>query len=264
VVAPAVAGPKGDTGAPGPKGDTGAQGTANAASCPASNGVNGVLSNGNLTCTPFPTYAAGSGLGLTGNIFSLSPPIGLSAASTGPILSSTNSGSGPAAAFTSSGAPFTVSSSTKVGNLNADRLDGLTASDFGRAAVGAVVSYNNGGTFVEQTSVSIDAPRAGFVLVSGSAMIGTLVGGDTTCNPCLGVMRLRDKVSGALGTEQAATFGKGNGEASAQLATSWVFTVTTGPRSFTLDALTSGAPGDIFVDNPTLTALFVPFGSTGL
>jgi hypothetical protein len=145
---------------------------------------------------------------------------------------------------------------------DADTLDGRTADDFGRTAVAAIISYNNGGTFAEQTRIVIDAPTDGLMLVMGSASINTLLGGDTTCDPCLGVIRLRDAVNGATGTEQVATFGDGSAEASAQLATNWVFPVEAGRRVFALDAI-GAVPNKIFVDNPTVTALFVPFGPSG-
>ena len=175
-----------------------------------------------------------------------------------------NSGNGPAAAFESAGAPFTVNSSTKVDNLNADQLDGRSANEFGRTAVAAVISYTNGGTFEEKASIKIDAPTDGLMLVSGAVSIGTLVGGDTSCDPCIGVMRLRDKVNDATGAEQVAAFGNGSTEAAAQLSTSWAFPVTAGRRTFALDTHTEGAAGDIYSDNPTLTVLFVPFGPSGV
>lgn len=192
--------------------------------------------------------------------------VGVAAANDGsdPALRASNSGNGPAAAFESAGAPFTVSSSTKVDNLNADQLDGRSANEFGRTAVAAVISYTNGGTFEEQASIIIDAPTDGLMLVSGAVSIGTLVGGDTSCDPCIGVMRLRDKVNDATGAEQVAAFGNGSTEAAAQLSTSWAFPVTAGRRTFALDTHTEGAAGDIYSDNPTLTALFVPFGPSGV
>ncbi len=192
--------------------------------------------------------------------------VGVSASNDGdgPALTATNHGNGPAAAFSADGAPFTVDSSTKVDNLNADQLDGREANEFGRTAVAAVISYNNGGTFTEQASIIIDAPSDGLMLVTGTVSIGTLIGGDTSCDPCLSVMRLRDEVNDATGTEQAATFGNGSDEAAANLATNWVFPVTEGRRTFALDTHTEGAAGDIFADNPTLTALFVPFGPSGV
>jgi hypothetical protein len=180
-----------------------------------------------------------------------------------PALRATNNGGGPAAEFNASGAPFTVSSSTKVDNLNADQLDGRSADQLGgRTAVAAVISYSNDGTFAEQASIAIDAPADGLMLVSGSVSIDTFLGGDTSCDLCVGVMRLRDKVNGALSAQQVGTFGSGSDEAGTQLATTWVFPVSAGRRTFALDTL--GQVADkVFADNPTLTALFVPFGPSG-
>jgi hypothetical protein len=204
---------------------------------------------------------APSGIGVRGESTS---GTGVAAANNGsaPALSATNQGSGPAAEFNASGAPFTVNSSTRVDNLNADQLDGRSANEFGRTAVAAVISYNSDGTFAERASITIDAPTAGLMLVSGSVSIDTLLGGATSsCDPCLGVMRLRDKLNSATSTEQAGTFGNGTDEASTQLATNWVFQVSAGRRMFALD--TNEQPNDVFADNPTLTALFVPFGPSG-
>jgi hypothetical protein len=190
---------------------------------------------------------------------------GVEAAATGnnPALRATNTGSGPAAAFSSSGTPFTVDSSTRVDSLNADQLDGLHAGDLGgRTAVGAVITYNNGGTFTQQASIQIDAPTDGLILVNGSVMFDTLMGGRTSCNPCVGVMRLRDTVNDAKGSEQAVTFGDGTHEVSAQVGTSWAFPVTAGRQTIALETVGT-VTDEIFADNPTLTALFVPFGPSG-
>ena len=125
-------------------------------------------------------------------------------------------------------------------------------------------STPNDEEFVERTKVVLGAPIDGLMLVIGSVSIDTLVGGATSCNPCLGVIRLRDTVSGVVGFQQVATFGNGSTEASTALTTSWVFAVEAGSRTFALDAVTTGAPADkIFVDSATVTALFVPFGSSG-
>src|SRR4051794_36705748 len=64
---------------------------------------------------------------------------------------------------------------------DADKLDGRSADDFGRTAVAAVISYTNGGTFGQKTKVVIDAPTDGLMLVTGSASIDTLLGGNTSC-----------------------------------------------------------------------------------
>jgi hypothetical protein len=99
--------------------------------------------------------------------------------------------------------------------------------------------------------------------VSGSVSITTLIGGDTSCDVCTGVMRLRDKINDATSTEQVGTFGNGSDEASTQLANDWVFQVPAGRRTFALDTI-GQVPDKVFADNPTLTALFVPFGPSGV
>src|SRR5437764_12854740 len=59
-----------------------------------------------------------------------------SGVTTGPTLSLKNTGGKPAAKFTSNAAvaPFSVSSATKVANLNADKLDRLDSSGFVKRA----------------------------------------------------------------------------------------------------------------------------------
>lgn len=183
---------------------------------------------------------------------------------TQPALEATNTGGGPAAAFSAEGTPFTVNSSTKVDDLNADQLDGRSANELARTAVAAVLSYNTSGTFAEQAKIIIDAPTDGLMLVSGAVSIGSLIGGDTSCDPCTGVMRLRDLINEGKSSEQVGTFGNGSSEESAQLANSWVFPVTAGRREFALETAVENASAEIFSDNPTLTALFVPFGPSGV
>jgi len=43
----------------------------------------------------------------------------------------------------------------------------------------------------------------------------------------------------------------------------WVFPVTTGDRTFVLEAVVAGGSGGCYAFNGMLTALFVPFGSGG-
>jgi hypothetical protein len=80
---------------------------------------------------------AGTGVAATGGNFILgqSNSAGQTTAlssgvTTGPTLNLTNTGSRPAVRFTANSGvqPFSVSNSTKVGNLNADKLDGVDAS----------------------------------------------------------------------------------------------------------------------------------------
>jgi hypothetical protein len=211
-----------------------------------------------------------TGIGVRGSSGS-GTGVAAQAAGAAPALTADNVGGGPAAAFTTNGgAPFTVDSSERVDDLNADQLDGRTAAALGgRAAVAGDLGYFNhtDGTYAERASITIDAPAVGLMLVTGSVVFDTFLGGDTSCGsttaptsePCIGLMRLRDKVNDVPGGEQVASFGDGIHESGTQLASTWVFIVEAGERKFALDTI-GEVPDEVFADNATLTALFVPFG----
>jgi len=105
-------------------------------------------------------YAATGGNFILGQANTANQPTTLTGSpATGAALAVANTTSGqPAASFTVSGnkAPFTVSSSGKVGKLNADKLDGLDSTDFlrnfaplsltGSVATDGVLSGTNTGS----------------------------------------------------------------------------------------------------------------------
>jgi hypothetical protein len=86
-----------------------------------------------------------------------------------------NSGGGPAGAFTVNAgvAPFTVNSSTKVGNLNADLLDGLDSAALQKRVTGtcaagtAVRVVNSDGSVSCQAVGTGGAQEAGWAVVRG-------------------------------------------------------------------------------------------------
>jgi hypothetical protein len=66
-----------------------------------------------------------------------------------PAAQIVNNGSGPAVRmFVNGGAPFTVNSATKVGNLNADKLDGLDSTGFLRSNSPFSITGSTGGSGV--------------------------------------------------------------------------------------------------------------------
>jgi hypothetical protein len=177
-----------------------------------------------------------------------------------------NTGGGPglqAIVTSNSVAPLRVNSTAKVMNLNADKLDGIDSSELVRAGLGSGGSLTTGFAFVEQTSVTLTAPAAGFVLLVGTISVNSLLGGDTSCNPCRARIQLRNKSTADTSKLEIATFGNGASEQGTELTQTWVFPVQAGSVSFALDANVTGNTGTIFFDNPTLTALYVPFGSSG-
>jgi len=133
---------------------------------------------------------------------------------------------------------------------NASALGGYAASSLARVATGsASAAVTSGSTSVTIASVSITAPTTGFVLVHGYV---TANGGTGTF-----YVRVHDNSNSAVspyynGVTVAGAYMTGGNEA--------VFPVTAGTRSFSVTAEQSSAS---FTGYGTITALFVPFGSTG-
>lgn len=103
----------------------------------AGTGVGGVfnlgVSNGvdQKTTLTGKTPAGSTQLQVNDTLASGGAALGAASSSSDPTAKFANSGTGPAARFqVVSGIPFTVSSSTKVPHLNADRLDSLDSTDF--------------------------------------------------------------------------------------------------------------------------------------
>jgi hypothetical protein len=78
------------------------------------------------------TYAATGGNFILGQTNTASSTTSLSAGTTGPALKATNTSTGTAGSFnvTAGHPPLSVNSSTKVTNLNADKLDGMDSTGF--------------------------------------------------------------------------------------------------------------------------------------
>jgi hypothetical protein len=102
----------------------------------AGSGVGGVFSLGVSNSVDAKTTLAGASPGIQLEVKNTNAAgrngLAVTSANSYPTGAFTNTGGGPAGAFVANAgaAPFTVSSTTKVGNLNADRLDGLDSSAF--------------------------------------------------------------------------------------------------------------------------------------
>jgi hypothetical protein len=133
---------------------------------------------------------------------------------------------------------------------NANAVNGYPASSLARAATGSgSAAVTSGSTLVSVATVTITAPATGFVLVSGYV---TASGGTGTY-----FVRVRDNSNAATspwynGVTVAGAYMTGGNEA--------VFPVTAGSRSFSVTAELSTAT---FTGYGVITAVFIPFGSTG-
>lgn len=133
---------------------------------------------------------------------------------------------------------------------NATTLGGYAASSLARVAVAqGLADVTSGSGVVSVATVTITAPASGFVLVNGYV---EAEGGTGRF-----FVRVWDDSNGH-------TSGYYNGvTVSGGLVTAgneWVFPVTEGSRSFSVKAEESTAT---FVGFGTITAVFIPFGSTG-
>ncbi len=120
-------------------------------------------------------------------------------------------------------------------------------------------------TFQITGRVTLTAPSAGFVIVT-AAMTVSAFSGPTD----LGRVRLRDEGSGVFSPDANARLTPPAPPPAAQnvdelaLTPTFVFQVAAaGPQAFVLEAKKDAAGGGFFWEGVQISAIFVPFGSTG-
>jgi len=95
-------------------------------------------------------------------------------------------------------------------------------------------------------------------------MLDARVYADGSCGAgCNAILRLRDLVTNTVSPYLEATSDHAtiNGIETANL--SWVFPVTAGARTFKFEYATETGLNHMTIYSPTMTAMFVPFGSAG-
>jgi hypothetical protein len=122
-----------------------------------------------------------------------------------------------------------------------------------------VLTYLRGGTWNTVATVTITAPANGFVLLSGNVLAET---SSASCR-CYAWVRMHDQSTDAISLVTDAGLGDSAGDLDdGTVAVNWIFPVTAGSHAYDLQG-NSFPDGTIAFYNPMLTALFVPFGSTG-
>jgi hypothetical protein len=213
---------------------------------------------------------AGTGVG---GVFNLGQTNQVNATSTltggegGPGLSIKNTSSAAEAtalSLTSAGghAPLAVNSQGQVANLNSNYLQGYTRSELNRVGLSSNEDLFGIPSTETDRTVTIAAPAAGFVKVEGS-LVAEDAFSAAACTRCIVVARLHDDDTGTYSPVSVASFGTGTTGSYASMSLEWVFRAAKGSRSYSLTTAQSDTGGPASIDNPVLTAQFVPFGSTG-
>jgi hypothetical protein len=141
-------------------------------------------------------------------------------------------------------------------------VDGVSAEGLVRTGLGTNQTLSSTLSFTSQTSVTVNAPASGFLIVNGS-VIADLWPGDG-CNPCYAHAHLFNATTQEESVDNIASLGNGTeSEQAATVPLTWVFPVSAGAN--TIQLRTAEFPGDsaIAFFNPTLSATYVPFGATG-
>jgi hypothetical protein len=187
-----------------------------------------------------------------------------SEAAPGLAVTNPNTGAGATALSLSTAATkpnLSVSNSVQIAKLNSNYVQGYARSDLARVGLGASQTLFGVVTNGTQGSVTIKAPKAGFVKVDA-----TLVASDvfsTTCGPCTIEANLNEQ-----GTSNNSPTVFGSVVAGLHYLTlplTWVFTDSAGTHTYVIDTAdvdAAGGPPQFY--NPIITAQFIPFGSTGL
>jgi hypothetical protein len=198
--------------------------------------------------------STGSGAGVQG-VSAKGPgvsAVGKSATAAAARVANTGGGPGIRIETTGGAAPLSVNSAARVVNLNADLLDGYDATQLGRVSMANSTSLFNPTTTTVLATVTINVPKQGFVMVQGYAYAD-----DAGC-ACTAQLWLRDD---STTTYSPGTAAETTNLGYASLSLGWIFPASPGSHSYSLVGLVDGS--GLFLRNPVITALFVPFGAYG-
>ena len=149
----------------------------------------------------------------------------------------------------------TATSATNAGNANT--VGGLAPNGLVRVARASVLSLGSALPTASLITAQITAPAAGFVLVNGTTNPFAFSSGNTC--PCQAVARLHH-IQGDTQSLDAIVYlpNTPSGSSGGSIALTWIFPVTAGAQTFEILVTAT-----ITHYNPTLTLLYVPFGSMG-
>jgi hypothetical protein len=155
----------------------------------------------------------------------------------------------------------TASTATSAASAaTAGDVDGYSASDLARATTTVidVVGPFDHASFTEVVSTTIQAPKAGVLVISGQSRVnksGLVMGGTS-------VVQARATVDGTKATASSVTRSSLEATTDTTVYVTGAYPVTAGSHVVRLEA-TNGASTAAFLSEASVTVLFVPFGATG-
>lgn len=144
---------------------------------------------------------------------------------------------------------------------DSDKLDGISSDELARSGRGFYSNLWSTVTFTSRTSATVNAPADGFVVVNGTVILNT---SSSTCNPCHAHAHIFNTTNNQKSLDQLATIGNGTSSTHRDvMPMTWVFPVNAGDNTFELRTGVYPSNAPISFYNPTLTALYVPYGANG-
>lgn len=144
---------------------------------------------------------------------------------------------------------------------DSDKLDGKDPNELVRSGLGVSQTAFSFASFTDRTSVTVNAPDKGFVIVNGAVYAQT---SSSSCNPCYAHIEILNSTTNERSTVLIESLG--NGTTALQddvLPTTWVFPVDPGDNTFQLRTAPFPSSAAINFVNPRLSAVYVPYGATG-
>ena len=176
---------------------------------------------------------------------------------------STTAGSSALSLTAAVGKPtLTVSNNAQIQSLNASLLGGYSRSWLNRAGLYSNESLFGLNATETDGTVAMTAPAAGFVRVEATFIANDAFSA-SFCTRCLVEARLHDVTSATDSPMTVATCGNGSSATYVPVTVQWVFPVKPGPHSYSLTTVQYDTGGPFQIDNPVVTAQYIPFGSTG-
>jgi hypothetical protein len=130
--------------------------------------------------------------------------------------------------------PLTVSNNVMNPKLDAQFLGGFAANGLGRVALASNENFTGRFAFSPLLTVSITAPAKGFVRLEGR--VGVFDGSAASyCTDCEVAVQLRDVSAGTTSPRSLTVAGAGTHSTYVEIPTTWVFPVTSGAHSYSLD-----------------------------